>query len=724
MNRKEKIYSYITSPEYIPLTQDELAIVLDVPKNDMEDFSLILSELETEGAIYKTKKSKIVTTKTDTRTDTGILMCNPNKKFGFVRCDDGDIFIPFEKLNSAYNKDRVLVRIDKEKNEHSNREGHIIKVLSRGNKQIVGVIKGIKGNKYRVAPDDAGFFSDIFITHNRLNGGKKGDRVLVSIDHYGERGTPYGSVLAVLGTQESILGCLDGLLMQNSLFEEFPYSVEEELKSIPETVTEEDLVDREDLRDKIIFTIDGDDSRDFDDAVSLDTAENGNLILGVHIADVTHYVKEGSAIAKEALKRATSVYFPHKVIPMLPKRLSNGICSLNPDVDRLTLSVFIEFDKDGNAHSQRIAKSVIHSSARLTYNIVNSIFAGDEGLIEKYSSITPVLNEMNMLAKKLESKRRERGAIDFDFPETKVICDSDANPVEIKSCERGDSHKLIESFMIAANEAVAETAHWSELPFVYRVHEAPSNQKLTEFNEFIKNFGYFIKGKLDSETIHPKALQDIVQRVKGTSEELMISKIMLRSLMKACYRDTNDGHFGLASRFYCHFTSPIRRYPDLIIHRVLKDFISGNLNESARNHYNSVMKEAASVSSEKEIEAETAERDAVEMLKAAYMRNHLGEDFKAIVSSVTSFGMFAMLENSCEGLIRYESMNGDYFIYDERSRIVYGKRTGKIYRIGDEIEITVAAADILSKRIDFIRCEDKDYQSYKTTRRKRGYYER
>ncbi len=724
MNRKERIYSYITSPEYIPLREDELAIILDVPGSDIEAFKLILAELETDGDIYKTKKSKIVATKTDTKMDTGILICNPNKKFGFVRCDNGDVFVPFEKLNNAYNKDRVLVRIEKEKNEHSNREGHIIKILSRGNKQIVGVIKGIKGNKYRVSPDDASFFSDIFVTQNRLNGGRKGDRVLVSIDHYGEKGTPYGSVLAVLGAQDSILGCLDGLLMQNSLFEEFPRSVVDELKSIPQAVSDKEIIDREDLRNKIIFTIDGDDSRDFDDAVSLDADDNGNSILGVHIADVTHYVKENSEIAKEAFKRATSVYFPHKVIPMLPQKLSNGICSLNPDVDRLTLSIFIHFDKDGNVKSHRITKSVIHSCARLTYNIVNSIFAGDKNLTEEYKEITPVLNEMNSLAKKLENKRRERGAIDFDFPETKVICDNDANPIEIKSCERGDSHKLIESFMIAANEAVAETAYWSELPFIYRVHEAPSNQKLFEFNEFIKNFGYFIRGKLDSETIHPKALQDIALRVKGTSEELMISKIMLRSLMKASYRETNDGHFGLSSRFYCHFTSPIRRYPDLVIHRVLKDFISGNLNETARNHYNSVMKEAAYVSSEKEIEAETAERDAVDMLKATYMRNHLGETFKATVSSVTSFGMFAMLENSCEGLIRYETMNSDYFIYDETSHTVYGKRTGIIYRIGDEIEITVAAADILSKRIDFIRSEDKDYRSYKTIRHKRGYYER
>ena len=724
MNRKEKIYSYLVSNEYIPLTQDELAIVLDVPKSDMAEFNALLTELENDGMIYRTKKSKIVATKTDTKTDTGILMCNPNKKFGFVRCDDGDVFIPFEKLNNAYNKDRVLIRIDKEKNEHSNREGHIIKVLSRGNKQLVGVIKGIKGNKYRISPDDAAFFSDIFVSHDRLNGGRKGDRVLVSIDRYGERGTPYGSVLAVLGAQESILSCLDGLLMQNSMFEDFPHSVEEELKSIPETVSESDIAGREDLRDIITFTIDGDDSRDFDDAVSLEKKDNGNVILGVHIADVTHYVKEGSALAKEALKRATSVYFPHKVIPMLPKKLSNGICSLNPNTDRLTLSVFIEFDKDTNVHSQRIAKSVIHSNARLTYNIVNDIFAGNEDLVKKYDKLTPILNEMNTLAKKLEAKRRERGAIDFDFPETKVICDNEANPVEIKSYERGDSHKLIESFMIAANEAVAETAFWSELPFVYRVHEAPSNQKLTEFNEFIKNFGYFIKGKLDSETIHPKALQDIALRVKGTPEELMISKIMLRSLMKACYRDTNDGHFGLASRFYCHFTSPIRRYPDLIIHRVLKDFVSGSLNEDRRNRYISLMKEAAEISSDKEIEAETVERDAVEMLKAAYMRNHLGETFKAVISSVTSFGMFSMLENSCEGLIRYETMNGDYFIYDEASRMVYGKRTGKIYRIGDETEITVVASDILSKRIDFIRSEDNYYKKYKPGRHKRGKYER
>ncbi len=709
MDRKEKLFAFISDDNYIPLKINEIAVLLDVPKSDLGELDGLLDELISEGKIYLTKKNKYIATEKSPEIAVGVLSCNASRGFGFVRCDnegESDIFISAESMGNAFDRDRVLVHIDRKENETERREGHIIKVLKRGNEKLVGVIKGIKSGKYILAPDRKGFFSDVLIPTPQAMNAKKDDRVLVRIDRYSDKNMPYGSVLTVLGKSDNLISCLDGVLLENDYHKDFANAVKCELENIPDTVTDGELVGREDLRDLLTFTIDGDDSRDFDDAVSLEIMDNSNMLLGVHIADVTHYVKEGTELDKEALERATSVYFPHTVIPMLPQKLSNGICSLNPNVDRLTLSVFMEFDDNGNLHSQKIVKSVIHSKARMTYNNVNKILDGDKSLCKEYELLVPVLNQMNRLSKALEIKRHERGAISFDFPETKIICNDDARPIDVCQDLRGDSHKLIESFMLAANEVVAETAFWSELPFVYRVHEAPSTDKLSEFNEFIKNFGYSLKGKLDSDTVHPKVLQEITEEVKGTSEEMMISKIMLRSLMKACYRDTNDGHFGLAARYYCHFTSPIRRYPDLFIHRVLKDFISGTLDDTKRMKYSHSAVTASQISSDKEVAAENAERDAVEILKAAYMSEHLGETFIAVISSVTSFGIFAMLENSCEGLIRYQSMQGDYYEYDDKNHIAIGKRSGKTYKIGDEIEITVASADILSRRIDFVLSSD------------------
>lgn len=705
MNRKEKLFAFISDENYIPLKLNEIAVLLDVPKSDLDELRILLDELICEGKIYLTKKNKYIAIDNNADVVTGILSCNSSRGFGFVRPInelENDVFIPMDKMNGAYDRDRVLVYIDKKESEASRREGHISKILERGNKQLVGIIRGIKSGRYVFEPDRKEFFADVLIPTVHAMNAKKGDRVLARIDRYTDKAQPYGSVITVLGKGDSLTSCLEGILLENNYHKSFPKSVIDETRSIPDIVSNDEISDREDLRELVTFTIDGDDSRDFDDAVSLEILDNGNFKLGVHIADVTHYVKEDTPLDKEALNRATSVYFPHTVIPMLPEKLSNGICSLNPDVDRLTLSVFMEFDSDANLHSHRIAKTVIHSHARLTYNIVNKIFDGDKEISHQYSELVPILTEMNKLAKKLADKRKERGAIDFNFPETKIICDSDGNPIDVKEDVRGDSHRLIESFMLAANETVAETAFWSELPFIYRVHEAPDTEKLTDFNTFIKNFGYSLKGKIDSENIHPKALQEIVEKVKGTPEEMMVSKIMLRSLMKACYRDTNDGHFGLASRYYCHFTSPIRRYPDLFIHRVLKDFLDGKIDDSKRAKATS----ASLQSSEKEVKAETAERDAVDILKTAYMKEHLGESFTAVVSSVTSFGIFAMLQNSCEGLIRYQSMESDYFEYDEINHIAVGNRSGKRYKIGDEIEITVVAADILSRRIDFVLTDD------------------
>ena len=709
MDRKEKLINYMSSSTYVPLKLDELEIVLDVPKDDRGELEELLSELINEGRIFKTKKGRYCAVSGKTLTASGKLMCSARGGFGFVRPDEEgaqDIFVAAENLGGAYDGDRVLVRIDKKDNSYGHSEGHVTAVIERGNETLVGIISGIKNKTYRLIPDRRSFFSQVRISPVKLGGAAVGDRVIVRIDEYNKKGKPVGEVITVLGRADSAESCLNGIISENGIRVRFPKPVTDEAEKVPESVSKSAIRGREDLRSMKIFTIDGDDSKDFDDAVSLETLDNGNSLLGVHIADVSHYVKEGSELDKEALKRATSVYMPHKVIPMLPKKLSNGICSLNPGTDRLTFTVFMEIDGDGKIVSHRLVKSVIHSCERLTYNNVNRLLDGDTRLRERYSEIVPVLEAMDRLSDKLASLRSERGAIDFDFPETKVICGEDAQPREIAVADRGRSQRMIESFMLAANETVAEDAYWAELPFVYRVHEPPSADKLTAFNEFIKNFGYSLRGKLDPDTIHPKDLQRIAEQAKGTPEELMISTVMLRSLMKAGYRDTNSGHFGLAARYYCHFTSPIRRYPDLMIHRILSEYIDGGIDDSEHNRLVPIVREAAEQSSEREIAAEKAERDAEDLLKTVYMQAYLGESFDAVISSVTSFGIFAMMNNSCEGLIRCETMTADYFEFDESRRILTGKRTGKVYKIGDRIRVTVAGCSVLLRQIDLVLEED------------------
>lgn len=709
MDRKEKLINYMSSSTYVPLKLDELEIVLDVPKDDRGELEELLSELINEGRIFKTKKGRYCAVSGKTLTASGKLMCSARGGFGFVRPDEEgaqDIFVAAENLGGAYDGDRVLVRIDKKDNSYGHSEGHVTAVIERGNETLVGIISGIKNKTYRLIPDRRSFFSQVRISPAKLGGAAVGDRVIVRIDEYNKKGKPVGEVITVLGRADSAESCLNGIISENGIRVRFPKPVTDEAENVPESVSKSAIRGREDLRSMKIFTIDGDDSKDFDDAVSLETLDNGNCLLGVHIADVSHYVKEGSELDKEALKRATSVYMPHKVIPMLPKKLSNGICSLNPGTDRLTFTVFMEIDGDGKIVSHRLVKSVIHSCERLTYNNVNRLLDGDTRLRERYSEIVPVLEAMDRLSDKLASLRSERGAIDFDFPETKVICGEDAQPREIAVADRGRSQRMIESFMLAANETVAEDAYWAELPFVYRVHEPPSADKLTAFNEFIKNFGYSLRGKLDPDTIHPKDLQRIAEQAKGTPEELMISTVMLRSLMKAGYRDTNSGHFGLAARYYCHFTSPIRRYPDLMIHRILSEYIDGGIDDSEHNRLVPIVREAAEQSSEREIAAEKAERDAEDLLKTVYMQAYLGESFDAVISSVTSFGIFAMMNNSCEGLIRCETMTADYFEFDESRRILTGKRTDRVYKIGDRIRVTVAGCSVLLRQIDLVLEED------------------
>ena len=701
--RKEKILKYIKSKEYLPLKFEEMAAVLCVPEEDFEEFSKILDELVKEGRVKLSKKKRYQPTYDDIIS--GTLLCNAYGFYAFFKPDDEneeEAFISGEKLNGAMHTDKVLVSIDIKNPSSGKREGHVIKILERGIKRATGIIKREKKNTFLVEPDNKKIYQNIIINKFDAPDANVGDRVLIEVTDYAND-TLFGIVTKNLGSGDDIRSNVEAIIEEHSIKQEFFEETINEAEKAPKRVSPKEIEKRLDLRDKTIFTIDGDDARDFDDAVSVEMVGD-KYLLGVHIADVTHYVKEGSSLDAEALLRGTSVYLADRVIPMLPKTLSNGICSLNPKVNRLTLSVFMKIDKEGNVEFESLKKSVIRSCERLTYNDVADMLEGKR-VISKYEYIMPDLLNMKSLAQILYNRRQKRGSINFDFPEAKVITNDFGEPVDIVKTERRISHKMIEEFMLVANETVAELAFWGELPFVYRVHEPPTIEKVQDFNRFLINFGYGLKGKIDEDNpVHPKAFQQVAEKIKGTREEVMISTYMLRSLMKADYRPENQGHFGLAAKYYCHFTSPIRRYPDLMIHRILKSYIEGWDSDK----YSEVVKEAAKNSSEREQSAEYCERDVDDMMRAAFMSQFLGESFNATVSSVTGFGMYVELENTVEGLIRLADMKDDYYEYDEPSRTIRGKRSLKEYKIGDKIDVVLVRTNLLERQIDFVREEDFD----------------
>lgn len=707
MDRKEKILAFINSKEYVPLKFKELMTVLDVPSEAEEQLSDILNELCLEGKIYVTKKGRYISLDNEALCAVGRLSCNAKGYFGFLICDDSDdedVFISGDDMANALNGDRVLVRLDKNDKSLGHRQGHVIKVLERHNKVIVGIFYKEKDGYFYLRPDNRQIYTKISISPEKMMTAKIGDRAAVSITKYSESGKVFGEVISVLGDENSLKSCVEGIIIGNDIKQEFDKETLREAEKIPQSVEASQLEGREDLRDMLIFTIDGDDARDFDDAVSLTLTDNGNYYLGVHIADVSEYVTDGSALEHEAYERGTSVYLADRVIPMLPERLSNGICSLNPKVDRLTLSVFMEITGSGNVLNHKMCKSVICSKERMTYNNVNKILEeNDEALCERYNYMIPTLKLMESLAQILRSKRTQRGAIQFDFPESHVAVNKDGEPVEIVKDIRGVSNKMIEEFMLVTNETVAEYAFWSEIPFIYRNHEAPSLEKIMAFNEFIMHFGLSFKGKIDRDsTIHPKSLQKILDDVTDTPEERIVSSTMLQSLMKAKYSEENLGHFGLAAKYYCHFTSPIRRYPDLAIHRLLKDFLDGKLTGERIPYLKNYVAAAGRQSSECEVNAEHTERDVDDLMKTAYMSGFIGEVFEGVIANVTSFGMFVELENSVEGLVRLENMTDDYYEFDEKTNILIGKRKKRTYRSGDCVRVILARADILLRQIDFV----------------------
>ena len=698
---KERLLGLINDPAYTPLKKEELALIFDIHPTEMPMFYNFLEELEEDGYIGKTKKGKIASPKS-----MGYFVgkfVSHRKGFGFVESDEEytqDLFIPAADVNGAMHNDRVVAEITKPATDERRAEGAIIKVLEREITKVVGEFQSNKTFGFVIA-DEKKFNQDIYIPKKYFSGAKDGDKVVVQITVWPQAGRkPEGKIIEVLGPKGEKEVEILSIIRAHGLPEEFPKKVLEEAQKVAVPISQEEIDRRLDIRDLNIFTIDGEDAKDLDDAISIERLSNGNFKLGVHIADVTHYVHEKSKLDKEALKRATSVYLVDTVIPMLPKTLSNGVCSLNPHEDKLTLSVFMEIDRKGNVKQYDIKETIINSKARMTYTEVSDILEhDDEELKAKYSHVVEEFKIAEVLAKILMERRNRRGAIDFDFPEAKIILTPEGKVSDIKEYERRISNRIIEEFMLITNETVAEHYFWLNIPFVYRIHETPSAEKMQELGKFVSTFGYTIKG--DLEEVHPKALQSIISAIKGKREEEAISTIMLRSLKQARYSPECSGHFGLAAQYYSHFTSPIRRYPDLQIHRIMKEHLNNKINKKRQEQLVNIVDYASTQSSERERAADLAERDVKDYYKAVYMEDKVGEEFDGVVSSVTSFGMFIELPNTVEGLSRLANMGDDYYIYDEMTYTIIGERTRKTYRIGDPVRIKVANVNVDLREIDF-----------------------
>lgn len=702
MNREE-LLEYMRVSTYKPLSAEDLVSKLNI--EDINRFLKLLRELEEDGEIILTRKKRYgITEKMGLfvgRLDghpKGFAFLIPEKAPDFHR--GGDIFISSKDLNGAMHNDRVIVRLIPQSESKGKPEGEVIRILKRENEQFVGTFEK-SANFGFVVPDDKRIGQDIFILAEHINKAQHGDKVVVKITRWAEaRRNPEGKIIEVLGKKDEPGIDILSIVRKYKLPEEFPDQVLKEAAKAAKTLAEEDLDNRIDLRDYPMITIDGADAKDLDDAVSLEVLNNGNYYLGVHIADVGYYVKEGSILDKEAYERGTSVYLVDRVIPMLPPELSNNICSLNPNQDRLAISVFMEINKKGKVKSYDIKPSVIKINYRMTYDKVNEILEGSKKAADEYKDFVDIFFAMKDLSLILKENRIRRGSIDFEFPESKVILNDQGKTEKIIKLERGIAEKIIEEFMIIANETVAQHMYWLEVPFIYRVHEEPALDDLDNLNEFLHAFGYHIK-TVDNN-INPKSFQEIIDKVKGRPEEKVISTVMLRSMKHAAYSDEALGHFGLASKFYSHFTAPIRRYPDLVIHRIIRDYIiNGQLDEKRKNHLAKLTFKAAEQSSIRERVAEEAERESVELKKVEYMLRHLGEEFTGIISGVTNFGFFVELENTVEGLVHVSTLTNDYYYFDETHYTLTGKYTGEVFRIGDTVRVMVAKVNVEERNIDF-----------------------
>ena len=639
------------------------------------------------------------------------------KGYGFVKIDgtEEEVYISKDHTKGALNGDRVCIKILEEKQQNDfHQEGKVVEVLERERDTLVGIFQKSRNFGF-VVPDDKKFGTDIYISKKNMGKARSGHKVLVKILKYPVRGkNAEGKVIEVIGNVNAAGVDMLSLIKEYDLPYRFPDFVVEEAKKIPQQIDPKSWGKREDLTKREIFTIDGKDAKDLDDAVCVEKTKNGTYLLGVHIADVSHYVKEGSKLDQEAILRGTSIYMMDRVIPMLPRELSNGICSLNAGTDRFAISVWMEVNEKGKVISSDVKKSVIHVTERMNYTDVTKILdRSDEEVLKRYEPYIEHFDRMKELAEILMERRKKEGSLDLDLPESKIILNQDGIAIDVQKEELTIANKIIEQFMLLANETIAERFYWLEAPFIYRVHEVPDMDKIEELNKFLYNFGYKIKAT--KEQVYPKAFADVLEEIKGKPEERVISNLILRTLKIAKYESENKGHFGIASKYYCHFTSPIRRYPDLFIHRIISMYLENpkQMNEVKKEIYRSQAVRYAETSSEREKIAQKVEREAIQIKMAEYMQEKVGEEFDGVISSITSFGMFVELENTVEGLIRFENLGEDYYIYDENRKTLFGERTKTIFKIGDSIRIRVIRANKELREIDFERVIPEEKQEEK-----------
>lgn len=708
---RQKLEEFFNRKDYVPMKFKEIATLFQVPKKERDDLQRILSDLIREGILFDDGEGRFERVGADHII--GIFRSTA-KGFGFLSYDEGedDLYIPAKYTENAFDGDTVMVKLLKKKSRGGrSREAKIIKIVERATKYVVGSF--LRGDNFGfVIPDNKKLEYDIYIPKNSCKNVPKGYKVVAEITDYGdEKKKPEGKIIEILGDEKEKGIDILSVARAFGIDEVFPEEVLLSAEAMPKRVKKSEMEGRLDLREVIMVTIDGEDAKDLDDAISVskETDANGRVFyrLGVHIADVSHYVKEGGALDREALKRGTSVYLVDRVIPMLPKELSNGICSLNAKVSRLALSCLMKINEKGEVFEHEITETVIKTNHRMTYKDVNAIITeSEEGeeLKKKYEDVFEMLLLAEELALILRKRRHERGAIDFDFPETKILLDKKGRIKEIKAYDRNEATRLIEDFMLIANETVAENAFWQELPFIYRSHENPSEEKLKELSIFLYNFGYSLrkKKKKGSEAeIHPREIQKLLLQIEGRPEEMMISRMTLRSMKRAKYATASDGHFGLAAKYYSHFTSPIRRYPDLQIHRILKENLKGGLGEKRRKHFKTILEEVAERSSVLERRADEAEREVDKMKMAEYMLGQIGEEFLGRISGVTSWGLYVELPNTIEGMIRINEIDADYYRFDAERMEIVGELSGKRYALGQEVRVQVANASKELRTIDF-----------------------
>jgi ribonuclease R len=701
--KKAMLEELFTSKEYKPMRFKDLVALMQVPRASKYELKAVLDQLISGGKIIIDAQGLYKTPGDDMKVG---MFSGTQRGFGFVilEGEEDDVFIPGDATNGALHGDKVMITIKKEQSGSGRRkEGAVVNIIDRGRDEIVGTFEKSKNFGF-VRPDNLKYGKDIFIPKELTKGAVNGHKVVVKITKYGDATqNPEGKIIEILGHVNDPGVDIMSVVRAYDLPVEFPPEVLRSLDQVPEEIDPQELISRLDIRETQTVTIDGEDAKDLDDAISIEKV--GDLYrLGVHIADVSHYVREGTPLDQEALKRGTSVYLVDRVIQMLPHKLSNGICSLNQGVDRLALSCFMDIDAKGTVVGHTIAETVIRSDRRMTYTNVSKIVEdNDVEVCKEYEELVPMFHLMQELADVLRERRHIRGAINFDFPESKIIVDKQGKPIEIKPYDRNKATKIIEEFMLIANETVAEDFFWQEIPFVYRTHDTPDEEKIKKLAIFINNFGYSIR--VGQEDIHPKELQKLLVKVEDTPEEALISRLTLRSMKQAKYTVTCTGHFGLSAKYYCHFTSPIRRYPDLQIHRIIKENVSGKMGEKRRGHYDKILYEVSDHSSRMERRADESEREVQKLKKVEYMSAHIGEIFEGVISGVTSWGMYIELPNTVEGMIRVSEMKDDYYIYDEEHYQMVGEHTKKIFKLGQKVTVEVMNADKILRTIDFALVE-------------------